>query len=520
MSRPLRPSPREVTVALLVVLALVASETATVAAGTGRGYAGLDLPIPVDATAGSPEANLLPNVGLSWVRGWTPDGGPGRYVRPDGPGRWTLGGTDPTTGERITEAFSRQETTIPAGTPVAASIVVEHRGGSFDAELLFRTREARVRPDTVVERLSPDVVRLSASLPASDRDVRLRTVHLDRVRGDFESLTLSSAMLEPTSEASARFVPAVAAVPPWHGVAYGSAVVALVVLVGVVVQRVGVGPARAGLAVALGAVLAASSAALAREAWVEGIVRAAGPFSHPNVAAAVVIAWAVACLAAVPRRWRAVAVPLVGALAVIGLATTGSRTGLATVAVAVAIVVVRFAPRQRRRWRLALAVSAAVVMAALAFWIADRRELGDGGWTSGLVARAQAWSTSFALVADHPWAGVGFGGFAAAYDLAEPNTLGPRYRNAHAHSVPLQLAVEEGLPFLLALTAGAGIVARRLIRRRRWDRLTVALVLAVPCLADLPTVHAAFLVPAAIALRMPREDGEGRPPEPATVGPA
>ena len=60
-------------------------------------------------------------------------------------------------------------------------------------------------------------------------------------------------------------------------------------------------------------------------------------------------------------------------------------------------------------------------------------------------SRFGIWSNTLALIAAHPWAGVGFGEFNFAWSLT-PFPGRPTAFFDHTHNLPLQLAVELGLP--------------------------------------------------------------------------
>ncbi|MGQ9683928.1 MAG: O-antigen ligase family protein [Anaerolineae bacterium] len=79
-----------------------------------------------------------------------------------------------------------------------------------------------------------------------------------------------------------------------------------------------------------------------------------------------------------------------------------------------------------------------------------------------VVERAAHWQAALAMIADHPWTGVGIGNYAAAY---ERYAL-PRWRDplGHAHNYYLNIAAEAGLPglaaYLLWVVAGIWVALR------------------------------------------------------------
>src|SRR5204863_9258437 len=84
----------------------------------------------------------------------------------------------------------------------------------------------------------------------------------------------------------------------------------------------------------------------------------------------------------------------------------------------------------------------------------ETRFTADGDISS---SRFAIWSNTLALIAQHPWLGVGFGEFNFAWSLT-PFPHRPTAFFDHTHNLPLQFAVELGLPLatlVLALMAYA-----------------------------------------------------------------
>lgn len=164
-------------------------------------------------------------------------------------------------------------------------------------------------------------------------------------------------------------------------------------------------------------------------------------------------------------RWPYVAALLAGALA---LGATGTRGAIA--AVLVAALVAGFAvtdPALRRR----AVIAAAVVAASIAVGVA----LGGTSVTSKMTtqalrggsaaARGQIAAGTVDMIADRPVLGVGPGRFLyefPRYETADHARIeGADVRPDQAHSQPLQLAAEAGVPALLAwaVLMGAAVVA-------------------------------------------------------------
>ncbi len=121
-------------------------------------------------------------------------------------------------------------------------------------------------------------------------------------------------------------------------------------------------------------------------------------------------------------------------------------------------------------------------------------------------SRFGIWSNTLALIAAHPWAGVGFGEFNFAWTL-HPFPGRPVAFFDHTHNLPLQLAVELGVP-LAALVLGlllhalwrawrlalGGAPADVAVRRAA---LVMVVMISLHSLLEYPLWYAYFLLPAA-----------------------
>lgn len=169
-----------------------------------------------------------------------------------------------------------------------------------------------------------------------------------------------------------------------------------------------------------------------------------------NAAGTVLVAaslLALGLLLAAGPRWRAlVAAAQVPVLA--GLLATLSRGAWLGWVVGVVCATLLTGPVGRRlRWA-GLGLSLAAVLAVAAVPQARARALS----VVDLHAhqdRVLLWKAALRMVADHPWVGVGFGAFVREYPNyrlpGDPNTTPP-----FAHNLPLSLAVETGVPGLVA----------------------------------------------------------------------
>jgi O-antigen ligase len=123
-------------------------------------------------------------------------------------------------------------------------------------------------------------------------------------------------------------------------------------------------------------------------------------------------------------------------------------------------------------------------------------------------SRRRIWANTLALIAQQPWTGVGFGEFNFAWSLtAFPGR--PTAFFDHTHNLPLQLAVELGLPLSLLVLALLGAALWQAWKRSgeaTGDAGTAAraafmlvLMIGLHSLFEYPLWYAYFLLPTAFA---------------------
>lgn len=238
--------------------------------------------------------------------------------------------------------------------------------------------------------------------------------------------------------------------------------------------------------------------------------RPGGNLRQPNQLATLMV-WGLIAGASLLRRWWLVGL-LASAPLLLALIATGSRAGLLSL-FAVAVVGVLLAAGakgeasevQRRRIGVRLQ-SAAVLLAvvAAALWqVAARDTAGES-----LAQRVALWRETIALIGMHPWGGVGWSQLNFAWTLT-PFATRPADVFDHAHSLPLHLAVELGLPVVVALLALVLVAlarvprALRKVSRRERDGLMTALLLLLAMLlhslVEYPLWFSYFFLPAAFA---------------------
>ncbi len=240
--------------------------------------------------------------------------------------------------------------------------------------------------------------------------------------------------------------------------------------------------------------------------------RAMGNLRQPNHLSSLLL-WAsvaVVGLLLMRRLAMAWAVALLAAM-VFGVVLTASRTGGLSVALlALWGLLDRRLPRQARWLLLSAPLIYALSWWGLSQW-ATLTQAAFGGEqrlaeTDLSGSRFGIWANTWALIQQHPWTGVGFGNFNLAWTLT-PFPGRPVAFFDHSHNLPLQLAVELGLPLaglLMALLLWALVQGwRRALQHddHGWgaaQRVAVVMMLmiALHSMLEYPLWYAYFLLPA------------------------
>ncbi|MBL8349035.1 MAG: O-antigen ligase C-terminal domain-containing protein [Burkholderiaceae bacterium] len=204
-------------------------------------------------------------------------------------------------------------------------------------------------------------------------------------------------------------------------------------------------------------------------------------------------------------------------LLVLGMELSASRTGAA--GLVLLLLWGLLDSRLSRGARVLLAATPAIYAAAYAAMLVWGR-LHDQviGAGARLAAEAQVadspnsrwhiWGNALELIGQQPWTGVGFGEFNLAWSLT-PFPGRPTAFFDHTHSLPLQLAVELGLPLAGAVLALLLLALLQGLRRSRevQGSLGVAArsawmlvaMMALHSLVEYPLWYAYFLLPTAFA---------------------
>ena len=141
-----------------------------------------------------------------------------------------------------------------------------------------------------------------------------------------------------------------------------------------------------------------------------------------------------------------------------------------------------------RRWLIALAgfaIAIAIVLVAAGGQLTHQIE------ARGIydVGRIDAWRSSLSIVYDHPWLGTGLGTFASVFSAYRNPAAGVWGVWDHAHSTPLELLVEMGVPFSLLVFGLWGIMLGFLVRAAIRGTGNRIYVIAGAGIGTLATLH-------------------------------
>ena len=328
---------------------------------------------------------------------------------------------------------------------------------------------------------------------------------------------------------------AAVAAPMWAGLpwtlalsALGTlAAAALLVVIGAALARSGLAPvAFHALCVALlvAGVLGALIGVVQVFApqWADGTLiaqisggRAAGNLRQPNHLSSLLL-WSLVALVWLSGREciGRLAAPALGGLLLAGIVLSASRTGMLGVLMLGAWGLLdRRLSRRSRALLIALPFVFALLWGGLAAWAHSSQHVfgGDAQLAKGDISssRFAIWSNTLALIASHPWLGVGWGEFNFAWSLT-PFPDRPVAFFDHTHNLPLQFAVELGLPLALLVLALLGWALWRAFRAGTEcadpvSSLTLraaflmVLMMAVHSQLEYPLWYAHFLLPTAFA---------------------
>ncbi|WP_088280152.1 O-antigen ligase family protein [Ideonella sp. A 288] len=246
--------------------------------------------------------------------------------------------------------------------------------------------------------------------------------------------------------------------------------------------------------------------------------RAVGNLRQPNHLCSLLLWSVIATVALLELRQLSlgVAVAVVVAL-VFAVELSASRTGAAGLALlALWGAFGRGLSRPTRALLLATPLIYAASYGAMLAWGewtnqafgAEARLAAAAGGIDSPNTRSRIWGNALALIAQQPWTGVGFGEFNLAWSLT-PFPGRPTAFFDHTHNLPLQLAVELGLPLasLVLALLGATLILGWRRSRAAGGAIGVAgmsawmmvLMIALHSQVEYPLWYAYFLLPAAFA---------------------
>jgi O-antigen ligase len=246
--------------------------------------------------------------------------------------------------------------------------------------------------------------------------------------------------------------------------------------------------------------------------------RASGNLRQPNHLSSLLL-WSLVALVwlAENRRLGRSAALALGLVMLFVVVLTGSRTGaIGALMMAVWGALDRRLTGRTRIALLLVPVGFFFIWLGLTEWAhhnhqvftSEARFTGKGDISA---SRFRIWANTFALIEMHPWLGVGFGEFNFAWTLT-PFPGRPVAFFDHTHNLPLQLAVELGLPlaavvmvllgwglvlsFLNAWKADGNATAPAPVER---SALVMVLMVTAHSQFEYPLWYAYFLLPAAFA---------------------
>jgi hypothetical protein len=239
--------------------------------------------------------------------------------------------------------------------------------------------------------------------------------------------------------------------------------------------------------------------------------RAVGNLRQPNHLASLLV-WAIVALVPLVEwrmlpKWAGLAL---AAFMMFGVVLSGSRTGL----VGGALVLALWGVFDRRLAGSTRVVLVAALLAPAAVYLSGWLGLGSGSIgaarrvAEGDSSHFAIWRDAVAMIRQQPLLGVGWGEFNFAWTLT-PFPDRPIAFFDHTHDLPLQFAVELGVPCALVVL---GLLATALAQgaRRAWATpgeaghgaraaWVMVLMIAAHSLDEYPLWYAYFLLPAAWA---------------------
>ncbi|EJW11981.1 hypothetical protein A33M_2569 [Rhodovulum sp. PH10] len=178
---------------------------------------------------------------------------------------------------------------------------------------------------------------------------------------------------------------------------------------------------------------------------------------------------------------------------VLALFLTASRAGVLTSGVSLLLAVALFFRRRLSRGKALVVAAAGAAAAVMIVLQVMGGRVGARFELQGLAdeGRLAGWQSTLRMIADHPWFGTGMGTWRYAFPAYRSEDISMWGVWNAAHSTPLELFADVGIPLGAAVVVGwivvLGILARGSVIRRR-DR---AVPLAALCVAVIGLLHSA-----------------------------
>ena len=247
--------------------------------------------------------------------------------------------------------------------------------------------------------------------------------------------------------------------------------------------------------------------------------RAVGNLRQPNHLSSWLM-WALIALVPLAEQRRLLTWDLparvfaaMGALMILGVVLTASRTGVLGIVLLALWGLVDRRLQRPVRWALwAAPVLYVLFWFLLSLWAQTTQHTFGGearlAEADLSASRFGIWSNTWAMVMQQPWTGVGMGQYNFAWTLT-PFPGRPTAFFDHSHNLPLQLLVELGLPLGL-LVLGLLLASLALAAKRAWQvegesashgraAVVMLLLIGLHSLLEYPLWYAYFLLPAAWA---------------------
>jgi len=223
----------------------------------------------------------------------------------------------------------------------------------------------------------------------------------------------------------------------------------------------------------------------------DGTIRIYGTLENPNLLGGVLLAVLPLALAALLRwqaPWRRLYAGASLGLGLVALVLTYSRGAWMGMVASLGLMALMMALRQTRRWpplwrRLFPVVLLVLGSAALVLLVTQVEPLRvrvlslvAGREDSSNNFRINVWMAALKMVEARPWLGIGPGN--EAFNLIYPLFQQPKFNALSAYSIPLEIAVETGIPGVLVLLGLVMTAVRSALLQLRGDGAQVLPALA------------------------------------------